>query len=35
MLEDTLKYQKQYGFNIKNSNSAHNNEADAFRHAYM
>ena len=35
MLKDTLKYQKQYKFNIGNSNNAHNNEADAFRHAYM
>ena len=35
MLKDTLKYQKQYKFNSENSNNAHNNEADAFRHAYM
>ena len=35
MLNDTLKYQKQYGFNLNNGNVAHNNEADAFRHAYM
>ena len=34
MLKDTLKYQNKYGFNIGNNN-AHNNEADAFRHAYM
>ena len=35
MLNDTLKYQNQYGFNKENKNSAWNNEADAFRHAYM
>ena len=35
MLKDTQKYQKQYGFNIGVNNNAHNNEADAFRHAYM
>lgn len=34
MLRDTIKYQKQYGFELKNG-SAWNNEADAFRHAYM
>ncbi len=35
MLKDTLKYQKQYGFDIGQNNVAWNNEADAFRHAYM
>lgn len=34
MLNDTAKYQKQYGFELENG-SAWNNEADAFRHAYM
>lgn len=34
MLNDTVKYQKQYGFELENG-SAWNNEADAFRHAYM
>lgn len=35
IINDTLKYQKKYGFKIGGNNSAHNNEADAFRHAYM
>ena len=35
MINDTLKYQKQYGFDIGENNNAHNNESDAFRHAYM
>lgn len=35
MINDTLKYQKQYGFKLGENNSAHNNEADAFRHTYM
>ena len=35
MLSDTLKYQKKYGFDIGQNNVAWNNEADAFRHAYM
>lgn len=35
MINDTLKYQKQYGFKIGENNKAHNNESDAFRHAYM
>ena len=35
MLRDTLKYQKKYGFDIGQNNVAWNNEADAFRHAYM
>ncbi len=35
MINDTLKYQQQYGFKIGVNNTAHNNEADAFRHAYM
>ena len=35
MLNDTLKYQKKYGFDIGQNNVAWNNEADAFRHAYM
>lgn len=32
MLNDTLKYQKKYGFDIGENNVAWNNEADAFRH---
>ena len=28
------KYQKKYGFDMEN-NSTHNNEADAFKHAFM
>ena len=35
MLSDTLKYQKKYGFDIGQNDVAWNNEADAFRHAYM
>ena len=35
MLNDTLKYQKKYGFDIGQKNVAWNNEADAFRHTYM
>lgn len=35
MLNDTLKYQKKYGFDIGENNVAWNNEADAFRHTYM
>ena len=35
MLNDTLKYQKRYGFDIGKNNVAWNNQADAFRHAYM
>ncbi len=35
MINDTLKYQKQYGFELGKNNSAHNNGADAFRHTYM
>ncbi|MBD5401288.1 hypothetical protein HDR58_00595 [bacterium] len=35
MINDTLKYQKQYGFKIGENNVAHNNESDAFRHTYM
>lgn len=35
MLSETLKYQKKYGFDIGQNNIAWNNEADAFRHAYM
>ena len=35
MLNDTLKYQKKYGFKLGENSSAHNNEADAFRHTYM
>ena len=35
MINDTLKYQKQYGFKLGENNSAHNNEGDAFRHTYM
>ena len=35
MLRDTIKYQQQYGFKIGQNNVAWNNEADAFRHAYM
>ena len=33
---DTTKYQKQYGFEIgKGEHATWNNEADAFKHAYM
>jgi hypothetical protein len=35
MINDTLKYQKQYGFKIGKNNLAWNNESDAFRHTYM
>ena len=35
MVNDTLKYQKIYGFQIGNNNLAVDNESDAFRHAYM
>jgi len=35
MINDTLKYQKKYGFDIGQNNVAWNNEADAFRHTYM
>ncbi len=35
MIYDTIKYQKKYGFEIGNNNSTWNNEADAFKHAYM
>ena len=35
MLSDTIKYHKRYGFDIGQNNIAWNNEADAFRHAYM
>jgi len=35
MKSDTLKYQNQYGFDIGDNNIAWNNEADAFRHAFM
>lgn len=35
MVNDTLKYQKKYGFKLGENNSAHNNEGDTFRHAYM
>ncbi len=35
VINDTLKYQKQYGFKIGENNVAHNNESDAFRHTYM
>lgn len=35
MLNDTLKYQNKYGFDIGANGSAHNNAADAFRHTYM
>ena len=31
MINDTLKYQKKYGFKLDENNSAHNNEGDAFR----
>ncbi len=34
--KDTVKYQKQYSFNMGTGKEAtHNNEADAFKHAYM
>jgi hypothetical protein len=33
---DTVKYQKQYGFEMGTGEHATwNNEADAFKHAYM
>lgn len=35
MIHDTVKYQKQYDFEIGKDNSTWNNEADAFKHAYM
>ena len=35
MLNDTLKYQKKYGFEIGENNLAVDNESDAFRHTYM
>lgn len=36
VVNDTIKYQKQYGFEIGTGEEAtHNNEADAFKHAYM
>lgn len=35
IVNDTLKYQELYGFEIGNNNVAWNNESDAFRHAYM
>ena len=35
MLRDTTKFQEKYGFEVGSNGSAHNNESDAFRHAYM
>lgn len=35
MINDTIKYQKKYGFDIGENNSTWNNEADAFKHTYM
>lgn len=35
MLRDTAKFQEKYGFEVGSNGSAHNNESDAFRHAYM
>ena len=35
IIYDTIKYQKKYGFEIGKNNSTWNNEADAFKHAYM
>ena len=35
MVNDTLKYQKLYGFYIDENDLAVDNESDAFRHAYM
>lgn len=35
MVNDTLKYQKKYGFEIGENNLAVDNESDAFRHTYM
>lgn len=35
MINDTIKYQQKYGFEIGQNNSTWNNEADAFKHAYM
>ena len=34
MIRDTARFQETYGFELENG-SAWNNEADAFRHAYM
>lgn len=34
MIRDTAKFQNKYGFELENG-SAWNNEADAFKHAYM
>lgn len=35
MLKDTTKFQEKYGFEVGSNGSVHNNESDAFRHAYM
>lgn len=35
MLRDTAKFQGKYEFEVGSNGSAHNNESDAFRHAYM
>ncbi len=35
IVNDTIKYQQKYGFNIGENNSTWNNEADAFKHTYM
>ena len=35
IVHKTKEYQKKYGFDIGDGNSTHNNEADAFKHAYM
>ena len=36
MISDTLRFQKQYGFEAgKNNKTTWNNEADAFKHTYM
>ena len=36
VLDDTKRYQKRYGFEIETGKEAtHNNEADAFKHAFM
>lgn len=37
MLKKTSKYQKKYGFEVDENpkERTHNNEADAFKHAFM
>ena len=35
IIHKTNEYQKKYGFDIGDGKNTHNNEADAFKHAYM